>query len=174
MKRSSFALYNLRETPEPDLLAGARSLWQEEVGLDEERIRRRLEQLLIVAVDPETSAIAGVSTSFLATPPRLEVPMWNYRTFVAGDQRQRNAAFDLFLASFDWHQQRFASGRDTRGLGLYAEIENQGLNRYHTEAHWPITGLSFVGINERGDFCRLRYFEGARLDEFDPGERRLP
>lgn len=158
-----FTMRNLCEDPEPQLVEQAISLWLEHKVLTEEQARRRAEQLLFVAVEDESDRLVGICTTYLATPSSLKLPLWHFRTFVAPEHRQNNIAFHLLHLAIDFHEARFTAGTDTRGRGLYMEIENPVIQRHRNEAVWPSSQMVFVGFNARGDHCRARYFPGARI-----------
>lgn len=158
-----FTMRNVREDSKPQLVEKAVALWLEHKVLTEEQARRRVGQLLLVTVEDQSDRLVGVCTTYLATPPSLKVPLWHFRTFVAPEHRQNNIAFHLLHLAVDFHETQFVAGTDTRGRGLYMEIENPLIQRHRNEAVWPSSKMVFVGCNARGDHCRVRYFPGARI-----------
>ncbi|HKL52742.1 MAG TPA: hypothetical protein VJ902_02200 [Wenzhouxiangellaceae bacterium] len=158
-----FQMHNVREDRRQPLIEQAIELWLAQNVLTAEQAGKRAEELLFVAVDEHNGGIAGVCTTYLRTPPKLKMPLWHFRTFVAPEYRQNNVAFHLLHLAIDFHESSFASGSDTSGRGLYMEIENPVIQRHRNEAVWPSSGMVFVGFNARGDHCRVRYFPGARI-----------
>ena len=162
-------MHNVRDDRHESLLRQAMEFWLTQKVLTEEEARRRTEELLYIAMDERDQGrdsdgrIAGVCTTYLGTPPALRMPLWHFRTFVAPEYRQNNIAFHLLHLAIDFHATRFEEGTDTRGRGLYMEIENPIIQRHRNEAVWPSSKMVFVGCNARGDHCRVRYFSGARL-----------
>ncbi len=159
-----FDIDNVRESGNRELIDGAFELWLAERALPRQEAERRLDQLLLVAREQSSGRIAGMVTTYLETKPRLRVPLWSMRAYVAEGFRQRDIGFHMLFATLDYHQQRFTSGEDPSGRGLYMEIENPIIQRARNEAVWQRSGFVFIGLNTRGDHCRVRYFDGARLD----------
>jgi len=158
-----FRMHNLREDRQPPLVESVIELWLAHKVLTEIQARKRAEELLFVAVAERGGGVAGVCTTYLRTPPALKMPMWHFRTFVAPRYRQNDVAFHLLHEAIDYHEGRYTGGADTRGRGLYMEIENPVIQRHRNEAVWPSSRMVFVSYNTRGDHCRVRYFPGARI-----------
>jgi GNAT superfamily N-acetyltransferase len=159
---SGLRLLNLRESPDVERIEAVRELWRSEARFAEAVIERRASQLLFAAV-AEDGEVAGVSTTYLTTPDRLRVPVWALRVFVSEARRQLDIGRALLFASLHWHEMQFVEGVDTRGRGLYLEIENPLINRSRNDALWPETRMIFVGYNRRGDVCRVTWFPGATI-----------
>lgn len=158
-----YRIENVRGAVTPEMEDEVIRLWINEKVLPEAEARQRVKQLLLVVRTESAGDIAGVSTTYLDTQPVLRLPLWYMRAFVAAAHRESDIAFHLAHGSRDYHEQRFISGEDTSGRGIYMEVENPLLKRYRNEAVWPTTGMAFVGLNQRGDHCRVRYFEGATI-----------
>lgn len=158
-----FRIENVREPARPELVRQAVGLWLDEKVLDPTEAQRRAAEILLVCTRADSGEVAGIATTYLDTAAALGVPMWHFRTFVAGRWRRNDIAFHLLHAAIDHHAGRFAAGTDTRALGLYVEIENDPLRRTRNEAVWPTTGMVFVGFGDRGQHCRARFFDGARV-----------
>lgn len=159
-----FEIDNVRESGNRELIDGAFELWLAERALPRAEAERRLDQLLLVASERDSGRVAGMVTTYLETKPRLRVPLWTLRAYVAADFRQRDIGFHMLFAALDYHQDRFTSGQDRSGRGLYMEIENPVIQRARNEAVWQRSRFVFIGVNPRGDHCRVRYFDGARID----------
>lgn len=158
-----FRIENVRSPARPDLVRQAVGLWLDEKVLDAAEAKRRADEILLVCVGTDSGEVAGIATTYLGNASALGVPMWHFRTFVAGRWRRNDIAFHLLHAALAHHAEQFASGADTRGLGLYIEVENAMLRRARSEAVWPTTGMTFVGYGERGQHCRAKFFDGARI-----------
>jgi GNAT superfamily N-acetyltransferase len=140
-----------------------RGLWRSTGVLDATTIEERIPEVLMVAVSEDRDQVIGINTSYLVTPPALNLPVWAYRTFVDPSHRESDVAILMLQAAIEWHEARFVSGEDRSGLGVYMEVENPIIKRYRNEAVWPSTRMSFVGWGPLGEHCRVRYFEGARI-----------
>ena len=123
--------------------------------------------MLLVAID-EVDGVVGVSSAYPQRNPQLRMDLWYYRAFVASGHRNISLAVLLALRGRDHLQERFLSGRDTRGAGIIYEVENEGLKRDADQALWLPTLVTFIGENERGDHVRVRYFPGALAPEPPP------
>lgn len=156
-------MQNVREQRNQPLVDQAIALWLEQKVLTETQATNRAQELLFVAADERDGRIAGVCTTYLSTPPAMKLPLWHFRTFVAPEYRRNDVAFHMLHLAIDYHEARFTGGVDSRGRGLYMEIENPVIKRCRNEAVWPSSGMVFVGCSARGDHCRVRYFPGARI-----------
>lgn len=164
MKRTSaFEIENVRESGNQELIQRAIERWQSDGVISADEARRRARQLLLVATSKDNATVAGMATTYLHTAPRLGLPLWHMRAYVAPEFRQQDIGIRMLFETLDHHRRQFESGADTRGLGLYMEIENPHIKKHRNEAIWPTTRLAFVGVNAKGDHCRVCYFDGARL-----------
>jgi len=156
-------MHNVRVDPSPALLEKVVELWVTQRVLTDEQAGKRTAELLFVAVDNANDGIAGVCTTYLATPPALRMPLWHFRTFVAPEYRRNDIAFHLLHLARDFHETQYVEGIDTRGRGLYMEIENPIIQRHRNEAVWPSSKMVFIGYNAAGHHCRIHYFPGTRI-----------
>jgi hypothetical protein len=145
---------------EEDVIA----MWTAEGVLPPEEASRRAAEILLVATDQQ-NAVAGVCTTYLQRNDQLRADMWYFRTFVASAHRQYNLAVTLALEGRDYLVDRYVSGRDTRGLGIIFEVENQGLQRHFPEALWLPTDFLFIGESSNGAHVRVHYFPGVLAPE---------
>jgi hypothetical protein len=159
-----FDLENVRESGNRKLLDGAIALLRDDRKVSPEQAEQRLKHLLLVATERTSGRVAGMLTTRLESPERLRIPLWAVRSYVGADFRRRNIGLHMLFAALDHHQKRFASGEDRSGRGLYLEIDNPALQQSLNEAVWRDSRFVFIGLNGRGDHCRVRYFEGARID----------
>jgi len=161
----AFRIDNIRERGDDSLKQRAIDRWLADGVMPAAEASRRAEELLLVATHIADDEVAGMATTYLGTGGRLDLPLWHMRAYVAPDYRRHEIAFRMLMEAMQYHRGEFAAGRDTRGLGLYMEIENPYIKQHRNQALWPLSGLTFVGVNARGDHCRVAYFEGARLDQ---------
>jgi GNAT superfamily N-acetyltransferase len=158
-------MHNLRDEPASSLVEKVIALWLAQKVLNEAQAGKRAEELLFAAVDEQNGNVAGVCTTYLRTPPALKMPLWHFRTFVAPEYRQNDVAYHLLHLAIEYHESQYVDGTNTRGRGLYMEIENPIIQRHRNEAVWPSSRMVFTGFNARGDHCRVRYFPGARISQ---------
>ncbi|WP_376695548.1 hypothetical protein [Wenzhouxiangella sp. EGI_FJ10305] len=158
-----FRIDNVREEGDDSLKQRAVERWLADGVIPAAEATKRADQLLLVATHGDEGVVAGMATTYLETASRLNLPLWHMRAYVAPEFRRHEIGFRMLIGAVNYHREQFASGRDTRGLGLYMEIENPYLKQHRNEALWPTSGLAFVGVNSRGDHCRVCYFENARL-----------
>jgi hypothetical protein len=138
-------------------------LWARERAFPPEEGKRRIHEVLMVATDGRGPA--GVSTVHLHRPESLRLDLWYFRVFVAAAHRKGNLAVMLARATRDHLQERFVTRQDTRGAGIAAEVQHEGLQSHLDDAVWPRTGLAFIGETNLGDHLRVRYFPGALAPE---------
>lgn len=141
------------------------ALWDRERAVVGEEARRRVQQMHLVATVAATGELIGVSTAVLGRSRQLGLDLWYYRVFVSAAHRRSNVAVQLLDRGRIRLEETFTSGRDTRGAGVWIDVQNEAVARAQPQAVWPQTQYSFVGTNERGDHVRVRYFPGARLPE---------
>src|SRR5207248_3241824 len=120
--------------------------WTSEGELAQEEAKRRIDELLMVAVD-EQGALAGLSTAYLAHHDQLQAEMWHFRVLVLGVHRRSDVALSLALAGRDRLVERYTTGEDQRGLGVVFEIENEGLKRHLPKGLWRETDFLLVAVN---------------------------
>ena len=125
----------------------------------------RAKQLVIVA-ETDDGEIAAVSTAFAAVIPQLGFPCFHYRTFVADEHRKLWVlSLDLFQASYLVLNERFQNKQNPEVLGVYMELQNEGLNRQFKYAVWEVDGMNvvYIGKSQQGQHRRVWYFDGAKV-----------
>ncbi len=156
--RYRFELFCESDTVDEDALI---ELWTREGALDEERARKRVPDVALVAIERD-EGVVGVATTVLRDSPQLRMPLWNYRTFVARAHREGDIAFLLLHATRDHLRDRYTSGADTRGAGMYMEAQNEVLKRGRQGlAVWKTSRFAFIGESVEGSHHRVYYFPGA-------------
>jgi len=116
--------------------------------------------VLFVAVD-ETNTPIGVSTVSLTHIDQLRTELWYYRTFVAGDHRAGSLAWVMMYASIDHIRDRYTSGEDTRGPGMFMAVQNRGLKSTRDMAIWERSRFAFIGEDAKGAHLRVLWFPGS-------------
>ena len=136
-------------------------LWTREHAVPAAEAQGRIHEVLLVGVERD-EGVVSVSTAYLQRNRQLGMDLWYFRLFVASAHRRSKLAVLLALMSRDHLQERFVTGRDTRGSGVLYEVANEGLKRYRNEALWLPVEFTFIGQNPRGDHVRVCYFPGAQ------------
>lgn len=135
-------------------------LWLAEGVLPPDVAARRVSEVLHVAV-ADGGGLAGVTTAYIARNEQLRMDLWHLRAFVATEHRMTSIALDLLRASRDHLEERFVTGADTRAAGMALVIANKSLQHHNPHGNWRRAGVAFIGVDERGDWVRVRYFPGA-------------
>jgi hypothetical protein len=136
------------------------SLWTAEAGLPETEARRRIDEVMLVAID-DGGTLAGVTTRYLKRNEQLRMDLWYVRAFTAAAHRQSMVATALAVRGREYLEDAFVSGRDTRAGGLIYEVENELLKRVFPKPIWKPADVLFIGENEQGAHVRVHYFAGA-------------
>jgi hypothetical protein len=135
-------------------------LWEREGAMPPEVARRRAGEVAFVGME-EREGLVAVSTLYLQRSERLGMDLWHYRVFVARPHRGSMLGEELTVATANYLEERFVSGRDRRGAGVFVEVENRMLKTVKNEAIWPQTRFAFIGEDARGNHLRVRYFPEA-------------
>jgi hypothetical protein len=126
-------------------------------------INRANELVLVAQTDDE---IAAVSTVFRSQIDQLGFTCFHYRTFVAPEHRNLHVlSLDLFQASYVVLNERFQAKENQDVLGIYLELQNDGLNRHFKYAVWEAEGMNvvYIGKSPQGHHRRVWYFDGAMV-----------
>ena len=140
------------------------ALWLREGALQEADARRRVDEVLMVAVD-DAGAPVGVSTRYLAHHAQTAMDLWHVRVFVAAAHRRSAMATALAVGARDHLSEAFTSGRDTRAGGMVFDVVNAGLLGSLTAPVWNGTRVVLIGIYPGGEEVRVFYFPGARVPQ---------
>jgi hypothetical protein len=139
------------------------AFWESERAMPApEEARRRVHEVLMVALDPD-DRLAAVSTVYLQRNRQLGMDLWYYRTFVGHEHRLSHLAVRLLWESRDRLSERFVSGQDARGAGMITETESELLKGHYNRAFWVISDFDFIGETPSGAHVRVHYFPGARV-----------
>jgi hypothetical protein len=140
--------------------------WAREKAMPADEARRRLEELVFIAIHGEE--LAAVSTAQLQWSPRLRLNLWNFRSFVAERHRESGVSTTMSIRAHEYAAARFVSGEETRGAGALLEVENDMLKRYLNQAVWPPFGYTFIDENDKGDHVRVGFYPGALAPDPPP------
>ena len=135
-------------------------LWKRETAMDDVEARRRIGEVVMVAVD-RAGEVVGVATAYRQHNAQLNLDLWYYRTLVANEHRMTNVAVQLTLRTSQHLQDRRSGHAATEPAGVVMEVENDGLKRHLPGGLWVTTGFTYIGTNLRGDHVRVRYFPDA-------------
>lgn len=141
-------------------------IWTREGGLSTDEARRRIDEMMLVAVGPR-GELAGISTSYLEFNHQLHAELWYVRAFVPAAHRKSRVAVSLAVIGRQHLVERYVSGEDPRGIGIIYEVEHEGLKRHFPLALWLPADFIFIGENAKGDHVRVHYFPGALAPEPD-------
>jgi hypothetical protein len=136
------------------------ALWTSEGVLPEAEARRRVDEVMLVAIDDQNQ-LAGVTTRYLRHNEQLRMDLWYIRAFTAQAHRKSAIATALAVRGREYLEDAFVSGRDTRAAGLIYEVENEILKRIFPNAIWKPADVLLIGENEQGAHVRVHYFAGA-------------
>jgi hypothetical protein len=161
------------EAPGPDVRLELRSdasvsdedileMWMRDARLPESEARRRLSEVLAVAIGPD-GELTGLCTTYLYAPPALRTDLWHYRVFVASSARMMAVGSGLGSFALTTLKDRFVTGVDTRGRGFAMVLENEGVRQRLRQPHWriPPFDMFYVGDNALGHPVLIEWFPGA-------------
>jgi GNAT superfamily N-acetyltransferase len=137
-----------------------RALWDVEGLIDAETARRRVDEVLLVAVAPD-NALAGVLTAYVHRSDQLRMDLWGLRQYVHPDHRRSAVGMHLLRTAVPLLQDRFVTGRETRCVGLYGALENVGLRHMFPLASGPFADFAFTGVNGLGSTEYALFFPGV-------------
>ena len=136
------------------------ALWTSEGVLPEAEARRRVDEVMLVAID-DRGRVAGVTTRYLRHHDQLRMDLWHIRAFTAEAHRKSAIGTALAVRGREFLEEAFVSGRDTRAAGLIYEVENELLKRVFPNPIWKPADVLYIGDNEQGAHVRVHYFAGA-------------
>lgn len=141
-------------------------LWRNEAGLvNEQRIKERLNQVVFIIKDSESSALAGVSTAEKKQVQALNNNyFYEFRCFIS--EKYRIAGLDVKLSKMTFDFLESLSKQDENNpIGIFSVLENEKLKQEPVwrRAVWPEIEMYFVGYTNSGNPIRVHYFKGARI-----------
>ena len=122
----------------------------------------RVKQAVTVMRDAD-GAIAAISTVIIKRIPRLQQPLYYYRTFCAERHRGRRTMLDMLGHSHDTLRAFCAAQETPEAIGMLIELESPMLSGRYDEAQNTETGFCFIGKSQRGNNLFVRYFPGFKL-----------
>lgn len=139
-----------------------KAFWRSEGALnDEAAMDQRVRQVVMFARAAD-GEVAGVCTALPMTPPRLEQPMYYWRTFVGARWRATSLVMSLLKRSCVALEEH-ARAQDFPCIGVLLELENNRFREVGRMATWYNPRFVYIGRSERGLDLRALYFKGARL-----------
>lgn len=161
--KSEYRFESVWQKVDDALCAEIIAFWSAESALSSgEDAATRARQAVVVMRDGD-GAIAAVSTAVVRRLPRLQQPVYYYRTYCAERHRGRRTLPDMLGRSQEALQD-YNTGLDTPdAIGVIVELENSILAGRYTEAHNTELGYTFIGKSPRGYNLFVRYFPGFRL-----------
>lgn len=157
-----YSIDNVLEKKTQNLNNEIIEFWVSHGALSREQAQERVQQVFCVCRH-KSGKMAGVSTVYPQFNHQLENSFYYYRSFVAPDHREISLARNLLIFTYDYLNEAFVKGLNTRCIGMVVEVENEYLKNFHNEGIWPGTGFVYVGKTSRGAHVRVWYFEGARI-----------
>lgn len=141
-------------------------LWKaEEVLINEQRIKERLNQVIFIIRDSESVSIVGVSTAEKKMVQALNNNyFYEFRCFIG--EKYRIAGLDVKLSKMTFEFLESLSKEDeNRPIGIFSVLENEKLKHEPVwrRAVWPEIEMYFVGYTSSGNPIRVHYFKGARI-----------
>jgi hypothetical protein len=123
--------------------------------------RARARQLSVVAYVGDE--VAGVSTLVLRVIPQVKSKLAMFRCSVSPAYRRFGVAAALAVASRDASEAwaRRYPEHELKGMGCV--VQGAELSEKKEQAVWPLSGLSLVGYNNRGEQIRVVWFKGATV-----------
>ncbi len=160
---SGYSVQIVWEKKAPELTEEIVGFWLEHKALSaREAAVKRAPQVACLVRDG-AGKLAGVSTVYQQQHPRFGVSFHYFRCFVAPEHRGANLASLLVVSVARYFEDRFKAGHDPNVIGVFMEVQNEGVQKQMNQAVWPIVAFTYTGKNQRGDQERVYYFEGARL-----------
>ena len=140
-------------------------MWRQERAMPEELMDARLEELVYIVRLQTTNEVIGVSTVFEKFNEQLESYFYYMRSFIVRSHRKNSVSANMVLNVIEGFDSRHQDGDHV--IGLFIEITNEAIKRGDSPAghagSWPLSDLVYIGKNEQGRHCRVRYFNNATL-----------
>lgn len=161
--KSEYRYQNVWQNVSEELSTEIVAFWKSESALPaEEDGTERAKQAVTVMRDAD-GAIAAISTVVIKRIPRLQQPLYYYRSFCAERHRGRRTMLDMLGNSQDTLRAFCAAQEPPEAIGMLIELESPMLSGRYDEAQNTETGFSFIGKSPRGNNLFVRYFPGFKL-----------
>ena len=119
----------------------------------------RAKQVVYLIRDP-LDKIAGISTAYIGTVPRLKNDFFIFRCMIFPEYRYPGLLFKITKMTIDYLES-IHSSLNQKVVGVFTEVENEQLKKLNF-AVLP-SGLTFIGYSKRGNPIRVYYFKGAKI-----------
>ena len=162
-KAPAYRFESVWQSTSPELQQEIVAFWVKNgaVSAADELVTRAKQAIIIMrAVD---GSIAAVSTAVLEIIPRLQQPLYYYRTFCAEAHRGYGTSRDMMKASQAALHQYNLKLPEPESIGIHIELENELLAKQYPTAQWAQTGFTFIGYSPNGYVVRAYYFPGFTL-----------
>jgi hypothetical protein len=169
--KSEYRYENVWQKVDQPLSSEIVAFWKTESALPaDEDPDKRAKQVAVVMRDGD-GAIAAISTVAIKRIPRLQQPLYYYRTFCAEKHRGHRTMLDMLSHCQD-ALRKYNTGLDTpEAIGMLIELESKMLAGRYDEAQNTETGFSFIGQSPRGFNLFVRYFPGFKLQPQAPSKK---
>lgn len=145
------------------LCAEIQAFWAAENALPgDEDSATRARQAVVLMRDAD-GAVAAVSTAVVKRIPRLQQPLYYYRTYCAEKHRGRRTMLDMLEHCRQALNTYNSALNPPEAIGMLIELESPMLAGRYDEAQNTETGFCFIGRSPRGFNLFVRYFPGFKL-----------
>lgn len=159
--RPRLVFENVWKKDDPVVSGEVSGVWKK-VGLQDEEIRQRMNQLVYVVKD-EDGHVAGISTAFKVYISQLHNYMYAFRCMLTEDNRIPGLTSKLLVMTRDFLESIHETDGPEKAIGLITVVENERIKQHRTEAVWPASGMVYIGNTKGGHPIRVYYFRGARI-----------
>lgn len=147
----------------PELRQEIADFWLRNGALSSaEKAHQRASQA-IITMRESNGVLAAVSSAVLSVIPRLQQPLYYYRTFCAEAHRGNGTSIAMMKASQQALHDYNLGLPEPEAIGMHIEVENDMIAKHYPQAHWPQTGFRFIGYSPQGHVVRAYYFPGFAL-----------
>lgn len=161
--QSAYRFENIWQQVDDRLAEEILAFWRAESALPaNEDGSARAKQAVTVMRDAD-GTIAAISTVVIKRIPRLQQPLYYYRTFCAERHRGRRTMLDMLSHCQNTLTAYCAGQQQPEAIGILIELESAMLSGRYDEAQNTETGFCFIGRSPRGNNLFVRYFPGAKL-----------
>lgn len=146
-----------------ELAAEIEAFWTANSAMPSAQARGRAAQVVVVARDA-AGAICAVSTAVAMMIPKLRLPCFYFRQFIAPKQRSQYLARELLAESTRALGTDPGVGTPDGPRGVLLEVHNPKLARTIRDVIWRVREFEFVyiGPSKTGHVMRVCYFPGGR------------
>ncbi len=162
-KATTYRFESVWQNVSPELQQEILAFWVNNGAVSAaDELAARAKQAIIV-MRAEDGGIAAVSTAVLEIIPRLQQPLYYYRTFCAVAHRGNGTSMGMMKASQTALHQYNLMLPEPESIGIHIELENALMAKQYPTAHWAQTRFNFIGYSPSGHVVRAYYFPGFTL-----------